>query len=79
MKLSELGKLHPREVRELIRKGEVDLPTSGMSEGYLQANLAILPKKYAYDFLLFAQRNPKPCPILEVLDEGSPLTKIMAD
>ena len=44
MKLSELGKLHPREVRELIRKGEVDLPTSGMSEGYLQANLAILPK-----------------------------------
>ena len=79
MKLSELGKLHPREVRELIRKGEVDLPTSGMSEGYLQANLAILPKKYAYDFLLFAQRNPKPCPILEVLEEGSPLTKIMAE
>lgn len=79
MKLSELAKMHPKDVRELIRKGEVDLPTSGMSEGYLQANLAILPKKYAYDFLLFAQRNPKPCPILEVLDEGSPLTKIMAD
>lgn len=79
MKLSELAKMHPKKVRELIRKGEVDLPTSGMSEGYLQANLAILPKKYAYDFLLFAQRNPKPCPILEVLDEGSPITKIMAD
>ena len=79
MKLSQLAKMHPKDVRELIRKGEVDLPTSGMSEGYLQANLAILPKKYAYDFLLFAQRNPKPCPILEVLDEGSPLTKIMAD
>lgn len=79
MKLSELAKMHPKDVRYLIRKGEVDLPTSGMSEGYLQANLAILPKKYAYDFLLFAQRNPKPCPILEVLDEGSPITKIMAD
>lgn len=79
MKLSELAKMHPKDVRYLIRKGEVDLPTSGMSEGYLQANLAILPKKYAYDFLLFAQRNPKPCPILEVLDEGSSITKIMAD
>lgn len=79
MKLSELAKMSPKEVRELIRKGEVNAPTSGMSEGYLQANLAILPKKYAYDFLLFAQRNPKPCPILEVLDEGSSLTKIMAD
>lgn len=79
MKLNELAKMSPKEVRELIRKGEVNMPTSGMSEGYLQANLAILPKKYAYDFLLFAQRNPKPCPILEVLDEGSSLTKIMAD
>ncbi|MET3617929.1 uncharacterized protein YcsI (UPF0317 family) [Peptoniphilus olsenii] len=79
MKLNELAKMSPKEVRELIREGEVNMPTSGMSEGYLQANLAILPKKYAYDFLLFAQRNPKPCPILEVLDEGSSLTKIMAD
>lgn len=79
MKLSELAKKSPKEVRELIRSGEVNMPTSGMSEGYLQANLAILPKKYAYDFLLFAQRNPKPCPILEVLDEGSSITKIMAD
>ena len=31
----------------------------------------ILPKQYAYDFLLFCQRNPKPCPLLEVFDEGS--------
>lgn len=79
MKLSKLANMSPKDVRGLIRTGEVNMPTSGMSEGYLQANLAILPKKYAYDFLLFAQRNPKPCPILEVLDEGSSLTKIMAD
>lgn len=63
MKLSELAKMHPKDVRDLIRKGEVDLPTSGMSEGYLQANLAILPKKYAYDFLFLLNiqspsRNP---------------------
>jgi uncharacterized protein YcsI (UPF0317 family) len=61
----------PRLVREMIRKGELKRPTSGMCGGYAQGNLAVLPKKYAYDFLLFAQRNPKPCPNLEVSDVGS--------
>ena len=61
----------PSEVRKLIRKGEITTPTSGMCAGYAQANLAILPKDLAYDFLLFTQRNPKPCPILEVSDVGS--------
>jgi uncharacterized protein YcsI (UPF0317 family) len=37
----------------------------------VQANLVILPQDYAYDFLLFSQRNPKPCPLLEVTDPGS--------
>ena len=31
----------------------------------------ILPKDLAYDFLLFTQRNPKSCPVLEVSDVGS--------
>mgnify|MGYP002603849447 FL=1 len=30
----------------------------------------ILPKDLAYDFLLFTQRNPKSCPLLEVSDVG---------
>ena len=42
-----------------------------MCGGYAQGNLVVLPKEMAYDFLLFAQRNPKPCPLLEVSDEGS--------
>lgn len=46
-----------------------------MCLGYAQANLAILPKELAYDFLLFTQRNPKPCPILEVSDVGDPYLK----
>jgi uncharacterized protein YcsI (UPF0317 family) len=37
----------------------------------VQANLAALPKDQAYDFLLFCQRNPRPCPIIEVTDVGS--------
>jgi len=31
----------------------------------------VLPRELAYDFLLFAQRNPKPCPVIEVMDTGS--------
>lgn len=69
----------PREARIKIRNGEITTQTSGMCNGYAQANLCILPKKYAYDFLLFASRNPTSCPILEVLDEGSRYTRYMAD
>ncbi len=68
----------PVLVREQIRKGIFSGQTSGMCNGYAQANLVILPQKYAYDFLLFAQRNPKACPLLEVLDEGSPMVREMA-
>ena len=49
-----------------------DYPPDGcMCAGYAQANLVILPKKYADDFKEFARKNPKPCPILEVA-EGTP-------
>jgi len=40
--------------------------------GHAQANLAILPAKQAMDFLVFANRNPKPCPIIEVFEPGRP-------
>ncbi len=61
---------HPRDVRELIRRREFTGITAGVSAGYVQANLAILPRELAFDFLLFCQRNPKPCPIIEVIEEG---------
>jgi uncharacterized protein YcsI (UPF0317 family) len=67
----------PKTVRQMIREGKITSPTSGMCAGYAQGNLVVLPKEYAYDFLLFTQRNPKPCPVLEVSDVGSrefPLT-----
>ena len=61
----------PVEARRLIRAGTFTAPTSGLCPGYAQANLIILPKEQAYDFLLFAQRNPKPCPLLEVTETGA--------
>lgn len=57
-------------VREACRRGDHNSQTSGCAPGYAQANLVILPSKYAFDFLLFCQRNPKPCPLLEVLESG---------
>lgn len=76
--MNETMTLTPAQVRSKIRAGEITTPTSGLCPGYAQANLVILPKEIAYDFLLFAQRNPKPCPILEVGDVGDPILKKIA-
>ena len=61
----------PRELRSLIRQGEWTRPTAGQVPNFVQANLVILPQAQAFDFLLFCQRNPKPCPLLEVIEAGA--------
>jgi len=76
--LKKLSRLTPKQIRLLIRKGKWDKPTPGLAMGYAQANLVILPQKFAFDFLLFCQRNPKPCPLLEVLEPGKFLTDFLA-
>ena len=68
--IKDIGKLAPKEIRSLIRKGQWDKITAGLAWGHAQANLVILPERYAFDFLLFCQRNPKPCPLLEVMEKG---------
>jgi uncharacterized protein YcsI (UPF0317 family) len=68
----------PAEVRAACRAGS-DLPTSGLAPGYTQANLVVLPRDWAYDMLLFAQRNPQPVPLLDVTDAGSPRTALAPD
>ena len=59
-----------QEIRQQIRSHAWRGITSGVAPGHVQANLAILPKELAFDFLLFCQRNPKPCPLLEVIEPG---------
>ncbi len=63
---------HPRAIRHDIRAGRLRRTTAGLGQNFVQTNLAVLPRAQAYDFLLFCQRNPKPCPLIEVCDEGSP-------
>lgn len=60
-------------VRKAIRDGVYTGHTSGLAAGKLQCNLAILPERYALDFLRFCQRNPKPCPLVGVGDSGDPM------
>ncbi|UVI37931.1 putative hydro-lyase [Brevibacterium spongiae] len=57
------------EARARIRSG-FDGPTSGMAPGLVQANLISVPADWAFDVLLFTQRNPKPCPVIDVLEPG---------
>lgn len=65
-------------LRAACREGLWRSSTSGQCAGYVQANLAVLPRDWAFDFLLFCNRNPKPCPILEVTDPGDPVVKNVA-
>ena len=62
--------LESEKIRLSARSGEFDQPTAGLAYGFVQANVVILPADQAMDFLLFCQRNPKPCPILGVSSPG---------
>lgn len=66
------------QARELIRANRWQKPTSGMAKGYTQANLAIMNKELAFDFLIFCQRNPRPCPLIDVTEPGSPVPILTA-
>jgi uncharacterized protein YcsI (UPF0317 family) len=65
------------DVRRACRSGAHDGPTAGLAPGFVQGNLAILPRDWAEDFLRFCQANPKPCPLLGVSDAGSPHVPVL--
>lgn len=65
------------EARAAYRDGLVT-PTAGIAPGLVQCNMISLPRDWAYDFLLYAQRNPKACPVLDVSDPGQTSTVMAA-
>lgn len=75
---SQLAGISPAEARRKIRLGEWVWPTSGLSLGFAQANLVILPESAAFDFLLFCQRNKKACPVIDVTAPGDPVPRLIA-
>lgn len=69
----------PKEIRHLIRKKEWNKSTSGVANGYVQANLVILKKDNALAFMQYCQRNPKACPLLDVTEVGSSKPYLLAE
>jgi uncharacterized protein YcsI (UPF0317 family) len=67
-----------QEARLAMRRGEWTGPTKHKVPGYVKTNLVILRKADAYDFLVYCQRNPKPCPVIEVTDPGDPEPRLSA-
>lgn len=65
--------LSPAQVRSLCREDSFRSGgTPGYCPGYTQANVLILPSRYANDFRTFCQRNPVSCPLLDETAVGDP-------
>lgn len=59
------------ELRQRSRSGALSRHTTGLADDLVQCNLVVLPASEAHDFLLFCQRNPRPCPVVAVGSVGS--------
>ena len=79
-KFGKDGDTSVKHIRKLIRCGSWTSHTSGLASDHVQGNVVILPEALASDFLLYCQRNPKPCPLLAVSEAGdSKLPTLGAD
>jgi len=75
---AELLAMTPREFRNMVRRGEWTGSTYGMCRGYAVTDIVVIPKEYAYDFLIFCHRNPLTCPVVDITDVGSPHPPLLA-
>ena len=60
-----------RDARLAYRLGQTGV-TAGVAPGFVQGNLAILPRSLADSFHRFCQLNPKPCPLIGMSAVGDP-------
>ncbi|MGE3144614.1 MAG: DUF1445 domain-containing protein [Pseudorhodoplanes sp.] len=70
--------LESERIRREIRAGTRTGTSRGLAHGFVQCNLAILPKAHAFEFMLYCQRNQRACPVLEVTDPGDPVPHKLA-
>lgn len=76
--MTQLRQASGADVRREARAGRLTGPTAGLALGHVHANLVVVPRDLAFDFLLFCQRNPQPCPLLDVTDVGSAQPRAVA-
>lgn len=67
-----------QKARLAMREGKWTGPTVHQMKGWVQANLVVLPRSDAYEFLVYCNRNPKACPVIEVTDPGDPEPRTVA-
>jgi uncharacterized protein YcsI (UPF0317 family) len=67
-----------QQARLDIRCGRHTGSSRGLALGYVQCNLVVIPQALAFDFLLYCQRNPRACPVLEVTNPGDPEPRRLA-
>ena len=70
--------MNPAELRALAATNAFDRPTAGYCPGFVQANLAAFPSRYARDFEEFCRVNPNPCPLLEIIGPGNSVSRHLA-
>jgi uncharacterized protein YcsI (UPF0317 family) len=56
----------PATLRAAFAAGEAPATTAGLAPGFVQANLVVLPRAVADDFLAWCRLNARPCPVLGV-------------
>jgi uncharacterized protein YcsI (UPF0317 family) len=65
--------------RLAVRNGTHRGATAGLAPGFVQGNLAILPRALAADFMQFCRVNPKPCPLIGTSQPGDPSVPELGD
>jgi uncharacterized protein YcsI (UPF0317 family) len=75
---ANLASISPEEFRSMVRRGEWTTHVMEPCFGYAKFNLVAIPKEMAFDFLLFAQRNPQACAVTDVTEPGDPHPKLLA-
>ena len=76
---SNHGTMKPAEARAIFRLGNYYGPTAGFCLGYLQANLTVIPSKFADDFEEFCKKNSAPLPLLHRSKPGDVLASPLAE
>jgi len=76
--IAEVQAMTPPDFRRVVRQNQWLEYTDDCCRGYAQANLVVIPSEMASEFLLFCQRNPKPCPVLDVTERGNPHPMLVA-
>ena len=69
--MTDYASARPKDVRALIRAGQITSPTTGMCDGYAQGNLVVLPKGTGVGFSAVLPAQPEILPAARVADAGS--------